>query len=77
MTRYVGRKLLLLLPLVWGVVTLTFLLVELAPGSVADKYFSPEATPEQSREEPATGLWTPGSEKPAEDKPKLWTPDMG
>jgi peptide/nickel transport system permease protein len=36
----------MILPLVWGVVTLIFILVELSPGSIADKFFTPETTPE-------------------------------
>jgi len=44
--KYVIRKLLLALPLVVGVVTLIFFLVEASPGSVADKFFSPETPPE-------------------------------
>lgn len=46
MLKYATRKLLLALPLVWGVITLIFFLVEMSPGSVADKYFTPETPPE-------------------------------
>ena len=46
MLKYAIRKLLLAIPLLWGVVTLIFVLVELSPGSVADKFFTPETTPE-------------------------------
>jgi peptide/nickel transport system permease protein len=44
--KYLLRKLLLVVPLVWSVVTLTFILVELSPGDVADKFFTPETPPE-------------------------------
>jgi len=44
--RYVLKKLLLAIPLLVGVITLIFILVELSPGSVADKFFTPETTPE-------------------------------
>jgi len=44
--KYVIRKLLLALPLVIGVVTLIFFLMEASPGSVADKFFNSETPPE-------------------------------
>jgi peptide/nickel transport system permease protein len=44
--KYILRKLLLAIPLLWGVVTIIFFLIELSPGSVADKFFTPETTPE-------------------------------
>lgn len=46
MIRYVLRKLVLALPLLLGVITLIFFLVELSPGSVADKFFTPDTPPE-------------------------------
>lgn len=46
MTKYIFRKLLLAVPLLWGVITLIFILIELTPGSVADKFFTPETLPE-------------------------------
>ena len=46
MIKYAIRKLILAIPLVLGVVTLIFFLVELSPGSVADKYFTPDTSPE-------------------------------
>ncbi len=46
MLKYALRKLLLALPLILGVVTFIFILVELSPGSVADKFFTPETPPE-------------------------------
>ena len=46
MLRYILRKLLLAIPLVIGVVTLIFFLIELSPGTVADKFFDPNASAE-------------------------------
>lgn len=46
MIKYALRKLVLALPLVWGVITMIFFLVELSPGSIADKYFTPDTPPE-------------------------------
>ncbi len=46
MIRYIARKLVLAIPLVIGVVTLIFFLIELSPGSVADKFFTPDTPPE-------------------------------
>ncbi|MEQ1502636.1 MAG: ABC transporter permease [Myxococcota bacterium] len=46
MWKYIARKLLLIVPLVWCVVTLIFVLIELSPGDVADKFFTPETPPE-------------------------------
>ncbi len=46
MPRYIARKLLLVLPLLWGVVTLIFILIELSPGDVVSKFITPETTPE-------------------------------
>ncbi len=44
--KYAGRKLVLTIPLLWGVVTLLFFLIELSPGDVADKFFTPDTPPE-------------------------------
>jgi len=44
--RYVTRKLLLAIPLLFCVVTLIFVLIELSPGDAADKFFSPDTPPE-------------------------------
>jgi len=44
--RYILRKLLLAIPLIIGVVTIIFFLVELSPGNVADKFFTPDMTPD-------------------------------
>ena len=46
MWKYVARKALLAIPLVWCVVTLIFVLLELSPGNIADKFFNPETPPE-------------------------------
>jgi len=46
MTRIVVRRLVTLVPLVWLVVTLTFVVVQLAPGSYADTLEHPRLTPE-------------------------------
>lgn len=46
MARHALRKLLLALPLVWGVITLIFFLMELSPGSIAEAQLSPDASPE-------------------------------
>jgi peptide/nickel transport system permease protein len=44
--QYIVRKLLLAIPLVWGVITLTFLLIQLSPGDATDRFFTPETPPE-------------------------------
>ncbi len=46
MTRIAIRRLVTLVPLVWLVVTVTFLVVQLAPGSYADTLDHPRLTPE-------------------------------
>ena len=46
MSRYVSRRLLLALPLVWAVVTLTFLLMEVAPGDASHHMLPPGASEE-------------------------------
>jgi peptide/nickel transport system permease protein len=43
---HVLRKLVLLLPLLAGVVSLIFVLVELSPGTVVDKFITPDTMPE-------------------------------
>jgi peptide/nickel transport system permease protein len=42
MWRYVLRKTVLVIPLLFGVVSLIFILLELAPGTPADRYITPE-----------------------------------
>ena len=45
--RTLGAKLLLTALLLWGVTTFTFLLIELSPGTVVDKFIGPDFPPEQ------------------------------
>ena len=46
MFAYALRKALLAIPLVLGVITLIFILVELSPGDATDRFFTPETPPE-------------------------------
>ncbi len=46
MLKYVLRKLLLALPLLFCIVTLVFVLLELSPGDITSKFFTPETPPE-------------------------------
>lgn len=46
MIQYILRKLLLALPLLWGVVTLIFVLLQVSPGDATDRFFTPETPPE-------------------------------
>ena len=46
MFAYTLKRLLAAIPLVWGVITLIFVLVELSPGDATDKFFTPETPPE-------------------------------
>ncbi|HET8678251.1 MAG TPA: ABC transporter permease, partial [Blastocatellia bacterium] len=41
------RRLLILVPVLWAVVTLVFLLIHLVPGDPAELLLGPNATPEQ------------------------------
>lgn len=43
---YFVRKLLAAVPLLWGVLTLTFLLIELAPGDASDAFVNPDMSPD-------------------------------
>ena len=43
---YVLRKLALSVPLVLGVITLIFVLIQLSPGDATDRFFTPETPPE-------------------------------
>jgi len=43
---FLVRRTLLALPLLWGVMTLTFLLIELAPGDASAAFINPEMSPE-------------------------------
>jgi peptide/nickel transport system permease protein len=44
--QYIFRKLLLALPLLWGVITLIFILLQVSPGDATDRFFTPETPPE-------------------------------
>ncbi|MFK7927830.1 MAG: ABC transporter permease [Myxococcota bacterium] len=46
MFKYAVRKILMALPLILGVVTLIFVLLEIAPGTPIDRYITPEMAPE-------------------------------
>lgn len=46
MIQYILRKLLMAIPLLLGVVTLIFVLIQLSPGDATDKFFTPETPPE-------------------------------
>lgn len=46
MWKYILRKLLLTIPLIWCVITLVYLLIELSPGDAASKFITPETPPE-------------------------------
>ena len=46
MLKYAIRKTLMTLPLLVGVVTLIFVMLEIAPGSVVDRFISQDTTPE-------------------------------
>ena len=46
MFQYLIRKLIMAVPLVFGVVTLIFLLLQLTPGDATDRFFTPETPPE-------------------------------
>lgn len=45
MLKYGVRRALLALPLLWGVVTIVFVLIELAPGTYADKFVTDDTPP--------------------------------
>ncbi len=46
MLQYITRKLLLAIPLLWGVVTLIFFMLQASPGDATDRFFTPETPPE-------------------------------
>ncbi len=46
MLKYALRRALLALPLLWGVITIVFVLIELSPGSYADKFVGEDTSPE-------------------------------
>ena len=49
MLKYIIRKVLLTIPLIIGIVTLIFLLLEVAPGSPVDKFITQDTTPEMEQ----------------------------
>ncbi|MBI3990776.1 MAG: ABC transporter permease [Candidatus Omnitrophica bacterium] len=49
MWKYIGKRLLISIPLIFGVVTLTFFLVHIAPGDPTDIFYNPDMGP-QARE---------------------------
>jgi peptide/nickel transport system permease protein len=49
MGHYLIRRLLLAIPLLFAVITLIFVLVEVAPGDAADRFLNPEMPPEVRR----------------------------
>jgi peptide/nickel transport system permease protein len=44
--QYITRKLLLAIPLLWGVVTLIFFMLQASPGDATDRFFTPDTPPE-------------------------------
>ncbi len=46
MLQYIIRKLLLAIPLLLGVITLIFILIQLSPGDATARFFTPETPPE-------------------------------
>ena len=46
MTRFILRRILVSVPLVWALATLTFFLIRLAPGDPVAMYYDPEISPE-------------------------------
>lgn len=46
MGKYIARRIFLMVPIVLGVATLSFVLMQLAPGDPAAAYFGDKATPE-------------------------------
>ncbi|MGH2600903.1 MAG: ABC transporter permease [Dehalococcoidia bacterium] len=65
MTRYIARRLLLMVPLIFGVTLVTFILINLIPGSpVSDLRVNPRARPEDAaRIEEQLGLNRPWYER--------------
>ena len=61
MFTYTLKKLAMALPLLWGVITLIFFLIELSPGDATDRFFTPETPPEVRQA--ITEKW--GLDKPA------------
>jgi len=75
---YLIRKLLLAIPLVLGVITLIFVLVELSPGDATDRFFTPETPPEvRQLIEQKWGLDQPASTRYLITMKNLMTGDFG
>ncbi|RPA61002.1 ABC transporter permease [Aerococcus agrisoli] len=47
MIKYIGKRLLVIIPVLFVISILAFVMVQMAPGDIADLYQSPDATPEQ------------------------------
>lgn len=78
MLSYALRKLLLAIPLVIGVITLIFFLVELSPGDATDRFFTPETPPEvRQLIEAKWGLDKPAHERYFITLKNLLTGDFG
>ena len=78
MFSYALRKLLLAIPLVLGVITLIFFLVELSPGDATDRFFTPETPPEvRQLIEAKWGLDKPAHERYFITLKNLLTGDFG
>ncbi|MCP4809455.1 MAG: ABC transporter permease [Proteobacteria bacterium] len=78
MFSYALRKLLLAIPLVIGVITLIFFLVELSPGDATDRFFTPETPPEvRQLIEAKWGLDKPAHERYFITVKNLLTGDFG
>ena len=46
MSRFILRRVLVSVPLIWALATLTFFLIRLAPGDPVAMYYDPEISPE-------------------------------
>jgi len=78
MFAYTLRKVLLAIPLVLGVITLIFVLVELSPGDATDRFFTPETPPEvRQLIEAKWGLDKPAHERYVITMKNLLTGDFG
>ena len=78
MFSYALRKLPLAIPLVLGVITLIFFLVELSPGDATDRFFTPETPPEvRQLIEAKWGLDKPAHERYFITLKNLLTGDFG
>ncbi len=46
MRHYILRRLLISIPLIWGILTINFIIIHLAPGDPADIFYNPDISPE-------------------------------